>query len=74
MATKTRIGNQYVDTEGSTPPSPAEHFYMAFPLKTDEDTAAKRFAERHGVPPPWLFDSLGNLLAGPLPAPKGVVN
>lgn len=69
---KTRIGNQYVDPEGSAPPSPAEHFYVAFPLKTDEDAAAKRFETIHGFPPPWLFESLGNLLAGPLPAQKGV--
>lgn len=45
---------------------------MAFPIKTSEDAAAKRFAEVHGFPPPWLFESLGNLLAGPLPAQKGV--
>lgn len=69
---KTRIGNQYVDPEGSAPPSPTEHHYMAFPIKTSEDAAAKRFAEVHGFPPPWLFESLGNLLAGPLPAQKGV--
>lgn len=70
--TKHLMGGAYVEPEGLTPPSPLEHVYLAFPLKTSEDVAAKRFAEIHGFPPPWLFDSLGNLLAGPVPEQEGV--
>jgi hypothetical protein len=72
MTTKVKVGNEYIVSEGLTPPSPTEHFYMAFPIKTDEDAAAKRFAELHGHPPAWIFDSRGLLLAGPVPA-KGEI-
>ena len=65
---KVRVGNGYVSSEGLTPPSPTEYFYLAFPIKTDEDAAARRFAELHGQPPAWIFDSRGLLLAGPVPA------
>ncbi len=72
MTTKVKVGNEYIASEGLTPPSPTEHFYMAFPARTSEEAAAKRFTELHGHPPAWLFDSRGNLLAGPVPA-KGEI-
>lgn len=57
-----------IANSGETPPDPHEHFYLAFSTSDDEDFVASRFKERFGFHPEWIFDSLGNLLAGPYKA------
>jgi hypothetical protein len=69
MNAKSFNGLGYAQSDGP-PPSPLEHFYMAFWLSDSEDDVARKFIQRHGFHPPWLFEHMGNLLAGPVPAQK----
>lgn len=66
---KSLSASGYVVSDGP-PPSPLEHPYMAFSLKDNEDDVALAFQRRYGFHPPWIHESLGNLLAGPVPTPE----
>ena len=52
--------------ERSAPP-PTEAAYRAFSLDTKEEIAAAAYLRRYGQPPEFVFESLGNLLCGPIP-------
>ena len=52
----------------SGPPNPAGHPWRAFSLDTKEEEAAAIFLRRYSRPPEFVFESLGNLLVGPIPS------
>lgn len=51
-----------------TPPEMHDRAFRAFTIYTKEDDAAAAFMRRYGQYPEFILESLGNLLAGPIPA------
>lgn len=49
-------------------PPPTEATYHAWTIDTKEEVAATDFARRYGQHPEFVFESLGLLLCGPIPA------
>lgn len=54
------------DFRGS-PAALSERRWLAFTIDHNEEDASRAFQNRYGSPPTYIFESLHNLLVGPVP-------